>query len=262
MQEQARAEGRADALMVPSEEVLCAMIDLAHAGRPSDAAWDALVDRSAQSSVGQEHIEVLEIRAVTALRCGRLAAARSALAAALLAAERIPNVMGDRLRRHAAAIAEREAAEAALRSGDAAGVGRPTRAPPPRDVSPGGGEREDARVVGHAVRKRSRQAASLIFAARASRRSRAAASAAAASRARPPPRAPRRRRAAPATRPPRSRPAARAASCAARAAASASSASPLREQRARRARHGAAARSGGATVQRRDRGAASRSAPA
>ncbi|MGK3988596.1 protein kinase [Sorangium sp. So ce136] len=107
MQEQARAEGLADALMVPSEEVLCAMIDLAtrDGGDGGDGAWDALVDRSAQSSVGQEHIEVLEIRAVTALRRGRLAAARSALAAALLAAERIPNVMGDRLRRHAAAIA-------------------------------------------------------------------------------------------------------------------------------------------------------------
>ncbi|WP_437905812.1 protein kinase [Sorangium sp. So ce327] len=116
MQERASAEGQADALMVPSEAVLCAMIDLAtqDGGSADDAAWDALVDRSAQSSVGQEHIEVLEIRAVTALRRGRLAAARGALSAALEAAERIPNVMGDRLRRHAAAIAEREAAEAAL----------------------------------------------------------------------------------------------------------------------------------------------------
>ena len=109
MQEQARAEGLDDALMVPSEEVLCAMIDLATRDG-GDGAWDALVDRSAQSSVGQEHIEVLEIRAVAALRRGRLAAARSALAAALLAAERIPNVMGDRLRRHAAAMSERDTA--------------------------------------------------------------------------------------------------------------------------------------------------------
>ncbi|WP_441289970.1 serine/threonine-protein kinase [Sorangium sp. KYC3313] len=116
MQERALDEGQADALMVPSEEVLCAMIDLAtqDRGAADDAAWDALVDRSAQSSVGQEHIEVLEIRAVTALRRGRLAAARAALSAALAASARIPNVMGDRLRRHAAAIAEREAAEAAL----------------------------------------------------------------------------------------------------------------------------------------------------
>ncbi|WP_437287787.1 serine/threonine-protein kinase [Sorangium sp. So ce406] len=112
-QEEARAEGRADALMVPSEEVLCAMIGLAtgDGGDGSDGAWDALVDRSAKSSVGQEHIEVLELRAVTALRRGRLAAARAALSAALRAAERIPNVMGDRLRRHAAAIAERDAGE-------------------------------------------------------------------------------------------------------------------------------------------------------
>ncbi|WP_437876438.1 serine/threonine-protein kinase [Sorangium sp. So ce513] len=116
MQEQARAEGRADALMAPSEEVLCAMIGLAtgDGGDGSDGAWDALVERSAQSSVGQEHVEVLEIRAVTALRRGRLAAARAALSAALRAAERIPNVMGDRLRRHAAAIAELDADEPAL----------------------------------------------------------------------------------------------------------------------------------------------------
>ncbi|WP_437733882.1 serine/threonine-protein kinase [Sorangium sp. So ce1335] len=112
MQDLARAEGRADALMVPSEEVLCAMIGLA-TGDGGDGAWDALVDRSAQSSVGQEHIEVLEIRAVAALRRGRLAAARAALSAALRAAERIPNVMGDRLRRHAAALDELDAAEPA-----------------------------------------------------------------------------------------------------------------------------------------------------
>ncbi|WP_437779713.1 protein kinase domain-containing protein [Sorangium sp. So ce1097] len=118
MQDRARAEGRADALMVPSEEVLCAMIGLAtgdggDGGDGSDDAWDALVDRSAQSSVGQEHVEVLEIRAVTALRRGRLAAARAALSAAQRAAERIPNVMGDRLRRHAAAIAGLDADEPA-----------------------------------------------------------------------------------------------------------------------------------------------------
>ncbi|AUX48653.1 protein kinase [Sorangium cellulosum] len=107
-QAQARAEGRADALLVPSEEVLCAMLGLAIRDG-GDAAWDALVDRSAQRSVGQEHIEVLEMRAVAALRRGRVEAARRALAAALLAAERIPNAMGDRLRRQAAAIAEREA---------------------------------------------------------------------------------------------------------------------------------------------------------
>ncbi|AUX27369.1 protein kinase [Sorangium cellulosum] len=111
MQEQARAEGPADALMVPSEEVLCAMLDLATRDG-GDAEWDALVDRSARSSVGQEHIEVLETRAVAALRRGRLAAARAALSAASGAAGRIPNVMGDRLRRLAAALAEREALEA------------------------------------------------------------------------------------------------------------------------------------------------------
>jgi len=110
-QEAARASGRADALLLPSEEVLWVMVDLATrdpAGPDAgldEAAWDALEARSARDSVGQEHIEVLEARAVSSLRRGRADEARRAIARALGAADRIPNVMGARLRRRADEIA-------------------------------------------------------------------------------------------------------------------------------------------------------------
>ena len=98
----ARAAGLPDPLQVPSESVICSMIDLATRA-PDDAAWDALEERSALFSVGQEHIEVLEARALAALRRGSLVEARAQLLRAVAAAERIPNSMGDRLRRMLAA---------------------------------------------------------------------------------------------------------------------------------------------------------------
>jgi hypothetical protein len=62
-QDEARALGHTDALMVPSEEVLRDAIDLAT--RDATAAdWDALEERAARYSVGQERIEVLEARAM------------------------------------------------------------------------------------------------------------------------------------------------------------------------------------------------------
>ena len=98
----ARAAGLPDPLQVPSESVLCSMIDLATRDA-DDAAWDALEERSALFSVGQEHIEVLEARALAALRRGSRVEARARLLRAIAAAERIPNGMGDRLRRALAA---------------------------------------------------------------------------------------------------------------------------------------------------------------
>ncbi len=97
-QSRARAEARTDALMVPSDDVLCAMIELSiHDGGTAD--WDDLEARSAISSVGQERIEVIEGRAIAALRHGRSEAARRALERAITLAATIPNVMGQRLRR-------------------------------------------------------------------------------------------------------------------------------------------------------------------
>jgi serine/threonine protein kinase/tetratricopeptide (TPR) repeat protein len=98
----AKAAGLPDPLQVPSEDVLCAMIDLA-TREASAAEWDALEQRSATFSVGQEHVEVLEARALAALRRGDHAAAHAQLLRTIAAAARIPNVMGDRLRRALAA---------------------------------------------------------------------------------------------------------------------------------------------------------------
>ena len=90
--------------MSPSEEVLCAMIELAtgdacDAWVDIDAAWEALEARSARASVGQEHIEVLEARALHAARLGHHERAMRQLDKAIAAASRIPNVMSERLRR-------------------------------------------------------------------------------------------------------------------------------------------------------------------
>jgi tetratricopeptide (TPR) repeat protein len=97
-QDEARATGETDALMVPSEAVMCAAVDLATRDA-SAAEWDELEQRSARYSIGQEHVEVLEMRAVAALRRGRAAEAAAQLGKALAASARIPNVMGARLRR-------------------------------------------------------------------------------------------------------------------------------------------------------------------
>ena len=97
-QAESRVRGDGDAALSPSEDIFCAMIELAARDAPADA-WDALEERSARSSVGQERIEVLEARALTALRRGRRADAAAQLAKARALAERIPNVMGPRLQR-------------------------------------------------------------------------------------------------------------------------------------------------------------------
>ncbi|WP_437277542.1 protein kinase [Sorangium sp. So ce375] len=101
----AQEEAGCEALK-PSEDVLCAMIELAT--RDDDrAAWAALEERSARCSVGQERIEVLEARALAALRRGRHADALSQLERALAAASTIPTVMGGRLRRWHAELTKR-----------------------------------------------------------------------------------------------------------------------------------------------------------
>jgi len=93
--------------MSPSEDVLCAMVELStrseeDADEELEAAWDTLEARSARDSVGQEHIEVLEARAIQAYRRGNRDAAARQLEKAFAAASRIPNVMGERLRRRQA----------------------------------------------------------------------------------------------------------------------------------------------------------------
>jgi tetratricopeptide (TPR) repeat protein len=105
-QAHARAAGHHDALMVPAEEALCDAVELA-LGAADAPVWDALEARSRLCSVGQEHLEVLDLRALGALRAGRADEALAALSRALEASARIPNVMSARLARR---LAEAEAA--------------------------------------------------------------------------------------------------------------------------------------------------------
>ncbi|HVK70372.1 MAG TPA: protein kinase, partial [Polyangium sp.] len=99
---EARAKGTE--ILTPSEEVLCIMVELATTDAPAER-WDELAERSARCSVGQERIEVLEARALTALRRGRRDDAARQLEVALNVASRIANVMAPRLRR-ALAVAQ------------------------------------------------------------------------------------------------------------------------------------------------------------
>ncbi|WP_437660978.1 serine/threonine-protein kinase [Sorangium sp. So ce1182] len=97
-QAKSAAEGREGTEMAPAEEVQWSMIDLATRDA-TDQAWDELEERSARFFVGQEQIEVIEARARALSRRGRHEEARAALARAIEAAGRIPNVMRDRLER-------------------------------------------------------------------------------------------------------------------------------------------------------------------
>ncbi len=97
-QDRARALGHLDVLMAPAEEVLCDMIDLATRDA-SPAEWDALEERSARHSVSQERAEVIEARALAALRRGRVEEAITSLERALDMAAAISNAMIPRLRR-------------------------------------------------------------------------------------------------------------------------------------------------------------------
>ncbi|AKT43652.1 protein kinase [Chondromyces crocatus] len=99
--EESRRRGAVDAALTPSEDVLCTMIALAGSDA-EDAAWDALETRSQTASVGQERLEVLEVRALAALRRGRRDDAARHLLRALTLAERIPNAMRARLERRLA----------------------------------------------------------------------------------------------------------------------------------------------------------------
>ncbi len=94
----ARAHGEPELLFVPSEEALFAMVELA-VGGGGPAEWDALEARAAEVSVGQERIEVVEMRGLTALRAGRREEAARALDRAVALAAAIPNAMRRRLAR-------------------------------------------------------------------------------------------------------------------------------------------------------------------
>ena len=89
--------------MVPSEDVLCAAVELGVRGG-SDAEWREVEERSSRFSVGQERLEIHEIHALSAGRRGRHADARRLLEQAIALSSSIPNVLGDRLRGELAAL--------------------------------------------------------------------------------------------------------------------------------------------------------------
>ncbi len=95
----------------PAVDVLCTMVELASIGANEDAnedeaAWEELEARSVQFSIGQERIEVIEARAVAALRSGRLDDARRHFVRAFETARTIPNAMQPRLERWMAELME------------------------------------------------------------------------------------------------------------------------------------------------------------
>ncbi|WP_170319269.1 protein kinase domain-containing protein [Polyangium spumosum] len=97
-----RARGEtSEPLTVPSDDVLCSMIELA-AEDAGEEAWEALEARSERYSIGQERIEVVETRGLSALRRGRRREAARHLERALALSRQIPNVIGKRLARHLA----------------------------------------------------------------------------------------------------------------------------------------------------------------
>jgi serine/threonine protein kinase/tetratricopeptide (TPR) repeat protein len=101
-----RASGESDALMAPSEDVICTMIELA----TRDAAiaeWDDLEVRSERFSVGQERIEVIETRALACARRDRGVEAEHHLERAVDVATRIPNAMSARLNRRLVELRKR-----------------------------------------------------------------------------------------------------------------------------------------------------------
>lgn len=88
----ARAAGR----LTPSEEVLAGMVELS-TSNATEEQWEELISLSDRDSLEQEPVEVLELRALSALRAGKADSGRRYFAYAAAMAARVPNVMDDRL---------------------------------------------------------------------------------------------------------------------------------------------------------------------
>ncbi len=90
-------------ILPPSLDVLCAAVELATSAA-SVAGWDDVEARSAAYSEGQERIEIIEIRALWALRQGNLGEAKQAAERAIALSRQILTVMKPRLRREFASL--------------------------------------------------------------------------------------------------------------------------------------------------------------
>jgi tetratricopeptide (TPR) repeat protein len=87
-QEVAERDERREALLSASDSLLLAMVLLAVRGGVNSGAWEALIDRAAESlSWAYELVEMRDARARAALRAGDVAAARAAWQAALASAQ-------------------------------------------------------------------------------------------------------------------------------------------------------------------------------
>ncbi|RKH06409.1 serine/threonine-protein kinase PknK [Corallococcus sp. CA053C] len=95
---QTMANSRHGVNLSPSEEVLFSMVELTARDATAEE-WHALRERSAQVSVEQEPLEVLEMMGLAAWRRGDFAEAMLALGEALARAAHVPNLMEDRIRR-------------------------------------------------------------------------------------------------------------------------------------------------------------------
>lgn len=95
---QGRENKREDAVLAPSDDVLCKMIEL-YADDADEKAWDALEALSAEHSVGQERLEVLEARALAAAKHQQFKDAGIILERALELSKQFSNVISVRLRR-------------------------------------------------------------------------------------------------------------------------------------------------------------------
>ena len=85
------AEGRNDALFIPSEQVLLACVD--QLTRPFDAAaWTAVLEQSKRFSSEQEPIEVREFYALSLVRSGFTNKGRRELKQAIALAKNIPSL--------------------------------------------------------------------------------------------------------------------------------------------------------------------------
>jgi eukaryotic-like serine/threonine-protein kinase len=96
-----RFAGKTDMELLPSDLILLDAVELALSGG-SDAAWNALEARSAESSAGQERLEILDLRALSLRRTGKREAASAAFRALHDLATTIPNIMKSRILRSAA----------------------------------------------------------------------------------------------------------------------------------------------------------------
>ncbi|AKQ69135.1 putative serine/threonine-protein kinase pknB [Myxococcus hansupus] len=102
---QVMAEGPPGVELSPSEEVLFSMVELATRDA-SPEAWWSLRERSAQVSVEQEPLEVLEMMGLAALRRGDHEEAARVLREALERSRHVPNLMEGRIRRSLAKVHE------------------------------------------------------------------------------------------------------------------------------------------------------------